>query len=496
MIQRRILNAFVILLFAVVATSSAAQKPNVILIFIDDMGWSDVGCYGNNFIETPHIDRLAKDGVRFTDFYAAGPTCSATRCALQSGQNQARIGITEFIPGHWRPFERVIDPFVTMALPLETVTVGEAMKAAGYKTGYVGKWHLGNPHREGPSKQGYDYAVEIGGPVLPGKFRVINSKDIKPKPKQHRTEFEAELTVKFIEDNKDRPFFVTVSPFDVHIPLAALSRKVEKYRKKAGPNHKLPHPVYAAMVEHVDDLVGRIVGTVEKNGLSERTMIVFTSDNGGLYRRYDYNPQVDPTVSDLAPLRGEKGTLYEGGVRVPLIVKYPPLAKPGAVCAEPTISYDFFPTFVDLARGKLPKNQIIDGKSLLPLLASPKSRLQREAIHFHHPHYHHSRPASAIRLGRWKLIEFLDFTGDVELYDLQTDIGESKNLIEERKGVTAMLKTKLREWRLDVGARMPIRNPSHDPKRAHEWWSRRNAKPIDSSARKPFPRTELEAAKK
>jgi uncharacterized sulfatase len=474
----------------------AADRPNVILIFIDDMGWGDVGCYGNKFIDTPHIDQLAKDGVRFTDFYAAGATCSATRCALQSGQNQARIGITEFISGHWRPFERVIDPFVTMALPLQTVTVGEAMKAAGYTTGYVGKWHLGNPHREGPAKQGYDFAVEIGGALLPGKYRVINRKDLKPKPGQHRTEFEGDLTVKFIEENKDKPFFATVSPFAVHIPLAARSDKVAKYRKKAGPDHTLPHPVYAAMVEHVDDLVGRIVKAVEDDGLTERTMIVFTSDNGGLHRRYDYNPKVDPTVSDLAPLSGEKGTVYEGGIRVPLIVKYPPLVKAGTLCAEPTITYDFFPTFVELAKGKLPENQIIDGVSLLPLFSKPTANLGREAIHFHHPHYHHSRPATAIRMGRWKLIEFLDLTGDVELYDLQADIGEKKNLINERKGVASMLKKKMQDWRYEVGARMPIHNPSYDPTRAHEWWSRRNGKPVNSSARKPYPPTEIEAARK
>lgn len=473
---------------------AAKERPNVILIFIDDLGWGDVGCYGNNFIETPHIDQLAKEGLRFTDFYAAGATCSATRCAVQSGQNQARIGITEFIPGHWRPFERVIDPFVTMALPLETVTVGEAMKAAGYTTGYIGKWHLGNPHREGPAKQGYDFAVEISGPLLPGRFRVINRTDLKPKPNQHRTEFEADLTVKFIEDNKDKPFFATVSPFAVHIPLAAQSGKVAKYRTKAGPDHKLPHPVYAAMVEHVDDLVGRIVKAVEDNGLSERTMIVFTSDNGGLHRRYDYNPKVDPTVSDLAPLRGEKGTIYEGGVRVPLIVKYPPLIKAGTTCAIPAISYDFFPTFVKLADGKLPENQVIDGANLLPLFANPTAKFDREAIHFHYPHYHHDRPASAIRMGQWKLIEFIDGSGEVELYDLKNDIGESRNLIKERKGVASMLKTKLQNWRYEAGARMPIHNPSHDPTRSHEWWSRRNGKPIESARRKAFPRTEIEAA--
>ncbi len=495
---RVLLSFFALLCLFDLSVARAADRPNVILLFIDDLGWKDVGCYGNDFVDTPHIDRLAAAGMRFTDFYAAGAVCSPTRCAVQSGQNQARIGITAHIPGHWRPFERVINPMTTMALPLEVNTVAESLKEAGYATGYIGKWHLGNDRRHGPQHQGYDFAAVIGGPHLPGRYRVSNRKDLKPKPGQIRTEFEADLAVRFIEENRERPFFLMVSPFAVHIPLAGMSDKVAKYRKKAGSagdNH-LPHPVYAAMIEHVDDLVGRVVASVEAQGLTGRTMIFFTSDNGGLYRRYDYQPEVDPTVADNRPLRSEKGSLYEGGIRVPLIVKYPPLVKPGATCAAPTISYDFFPTFVDFAGGMLPANQAIDGLSLRPLLEDAKSRLDREAIHFHYPHYHHSRPASAIRKGDWKLIEFLDGSAP-ELYHLGEDLSETKNLAAERPELTTALQKELNEWRLSVGARMPLKNPHYDEKRASEWWSRRSGKPLHASGqlRKPFPRTEKEASR-
>ena len=470
---------------------SVAEQPNVILIFIDDLGWKDVGCYGNDFVETPHIDQLAADGVRFTDFYAAGAVCSPTRCALQSGQNQARIGITAHIPGHWRPFERVITPLTTMALPLDTVTVGEALQAAGYTTGYVGKWHLGHGPRFQPDRQGYDFSAVIGGPHLPGKYRVQGRADLKPKANQYRTDFEADLSVDFIRQNKDEPFFLMLSPFAVHIPLGAMSAKVEKYQEKAAAqNVELPHPVYAAMIEHCDDMVGRVVDAVESEGLTEETMIIFTSDNGGLYRRYDYRERADDNVASLAPLKGEKGSLHEGGVRVPLIVKYPPLAKAGAVCAEPAISYDFYPTFVDLAGGSLPQNQTIDGVSLKPLLTDPTAKLPRDALYWHYPHYHHDRPAGSIRERDWKLIEYLDGTGDVELYHLSQDIGETNNLASEQKGRAADLKKKLSSWRHETIARMPIINPHYDPKRAGEWWGMRSGKPIDSDSRKRFPPTE------
>lgn len=477
--------------FSFLSHAHADQRPNIILIFIDDLGWKDIGCYGNDFIETPQIDSLAKAGLRFTDFYAAGAVCSPTRCAVQSGQNQARIGITAHIPGHWRPFERVITPLTTMALPLQTVTVAEALQQSGYATGYVGKWHLGTSPRFQPEFQGYDFSAVINGPHLPGRYRVQNQPKLQPKAGQYRTDFEADLAVNFIETERENPFFLMVSPFAVHIPLGAMSERVNKYEQKSKETGtKLPHPVYAAMVEHCDDMVGRIVEAVKESGIEDNTMIVFTSDNGGLYRRYDYQESADDDVTSMAPLKGEKGSLHEGGVRVPLIIKYPPLTTPGSVSNEPTISYDFYPTFVDLAGGKLPVNQIIDGQSLVPLLDSSTTALDRDALHWHYPHFHHDRPASSIRERDWKLIEYLDGTGDLELYHLATDMGETNNLNQSKPGRAADLRKKLQSWRTEVLARMPIPNPHYSAERAHEWWSMRTGRPVPSETRKRFPPTE------
>jgi uncharacterized sulfatase len=481
------------LVLAAMASPSVAAKPNVVLIFIDDLGWKDVGCYGNDFVETPNIDQLAADGLRFTNFYASGAVCSPTRCALQSGQNQARIGITAHIPGHWRPFERVQVPRPTMAMPSEVVTIAESLKQAGYKTGYVGKWHLGSGPGHDPASQGYDFDAEINGPHFPGRYRA-RRKDLKPKPGQYRTDFEADLAVDFIKRSSGDPFFLMVSPFAVHIPLGAMSDKVAKYREKAGEDadQHLPHPIYAAMIEHVDDMVGRILQQLKSSGLEKETLVLFTSDNGGLYRRYDFNPKADRTVATQEPLRGEKGTLFEAGIRVPMIIRYPGVAPQGVTCDEPTISHDFYATFVELAGGSLPENQVNDGKSLVPLLKDPTAKLDREALYWHYPHYHHDRPASAIRAGDWKLIEYLDGTGERMLFNLAEDLGETKNLVDEKPGRVQDLRQKLVRWRQSVVARMPIPNPHYDPDRAGEWWSVRTGKPVDSLSRKRFPATEQE----
>jgi len=475
-------------------TSSFAEeaKPNIVLIMADDLGWSDLGCYGNDFIDTPNIDRLAKEGMRFTDFYAAGAVCSPTRCAVQSGQNQARIGITAHIPGHWRPFETVQTPLTTMALPLDTVTIAESLKGAGYTTGYVGKWHLGGDAAFQPEHQGYDWSAVVGGAFLPGKFRVQHGdKSVEPEPDQFRTEFEAGLAETFVEKNSEKPFFLMVSPYAVHIPLASKSGLVEKYEKKAAEmNRELPHPVYAGMTEELDDLVGRVIAAVDAAGLTEKTMIIFTSDNGGLYRRYDYTPEADDNVTSNAPLRGEKGQLYEGGIRVPLIVKYPPLVKPATETSTVAISYDFYPTVVELAGAKLPANQTIDGKSLLSVLADSSAKVGRSAIHFHYPHFHHHRPASAIIEGEWKLLQYLDNSETVELYHLKSDLGETNDLSKEKAGRVADLKKKLQVWRTEVIATMPISNPHHNAERAGEWWNMRTGAPLDSAARKRYPPTE------
>jgi arylsulfatase A len=467
-------------------------RPNIVLIMADDLGWSDLGCYGNDFVETPAIDRLARSGMRFTNFYAAGAVCSPTRCAVQSGQNQARIGITAHIPGHWRPFERVQTPLTTMALPLDTVTVAETLKSVGYRTGYVGKWHLGNSPQHQPANQGYDFSAVVSGPFLPGRFRVTHGDQrLKPRPDQFRTDFEAQLAEGFIDRQQDAPYFLMVSPYAVHIPLASRWDLVEKYRRKAAATgRKLPHPVYAAMIEELDGLVDRVVAAIERRGETDRTMIIFTSDNGGLFRRYDYQPEADDEVTSNAPLRGEKGQLYEGGIRVPLIVRYPPLVPTGTTSNAVAISYDFHPTIAAITAATLPANQTIDGVSLLPVLQQPAAALNRVAVHFHFPHYHHHRPASAIREANWKLIEYLDNTDEVELYDLATDLGEQNNLAPEKPGRVADLRQKLATWRNQVGARLPIINPFFDPARMADWYSLRNATPIDSKARKRFPPTE------
>ena len=474
-------------------TVSAVDKPNVVFIFVDDLGWKDLGCYGNEFVETPTIDGLARSGTRFTDFYAAGAVCSPTRCAVQSGQNQARIGITAHIPGHWRPFERVRTPQTTMALPLDVVTIAESMQKAGYSTGYIGKWHLGKGTQFAPDKQGYEFAMEIGGPQRPGSFRVVNKSDVKPRDDQFRTEFEAELCRKFIRSNKKIPFFLMLSPFHVHIPLSSRSELVAKYKAKAEQlGIHLPNPIYAAMIEEVDVLVGEVLQELDAQGLTENTMVVFTSDNGGLYRRYDFREQADDDVATQRPLRGEKGTLYEGGIRVPLIIKYPGVVPAGRESSQLSISYDFYPTFVALAGGQLPVNQTIDGIDLMPLLTDTVKNIQRRCLFWHFPHYHHDRPASAIRDGSWKMIKYLDNTGDVELYNLSEDISESNNLIETRPSRKADMLVKIQDWQRDTTARMPIPNPSYDPARAGQWWSRGSGKPVNSDARKRFPATELE----
>ena len=244
------------------------------------------------------------------------------------------------------------------------------------------------------------------------------------------------------------------------------------------------------MTEQLDSMVGQIIDSIEANGLTGKTMIVFTSDNGGLYRRYDYTPEADDDVTSNAPLRGEKGQLYEGGIRVPLLVKYPPAVKAGSTSKAITISHDFYPTFVELAGGSLPEDQTIDGVSFLPALKDSSANLGRSAIHFHYPHYHHHRPAGAIREGDWKLIQYLDKTGEVELYNLATDLGETNDLSKEKAGRVADLKKKLQQWQTGVSARMPIPNPVHDKNRAPEWWSLRSGEPIDSGSRKRFPPTE------
>jgi arylsulfatase A len=447
----------------VAAQDAARAKPNIVFLLIDDMGWPDLTCYGHQFHETPHIDSLARDGVKFTNFYAATPVCSSTRSTIQTGQYSARTCITDFIPGHFRPFEKLVVPPIEHDLAQDIVTPGSALKAAGYATGYFGKWHLGSH----PDQLGY----EVTERQLSKEFKLARQgKSRGPKS----IDFLTDATIWFIEKNRDRPFFVTLSHHAVHIPVEATPQSSKKYRDKEKPADGVNHPIYAAMTEDLDTSIGRIMGKLDQWGLNENTLVVFTSDNGGLRKIYT---GVGEVISTNAPLRDEKGTLYEGGIRVPFIVRWPGVINPGSVCEEPTTTADLLPTFCEIAETKLP-DQPIDGMGMMTLLRNPTTSLKREAVFFHYPHYHHSRPASAIRAGDWKLIEFLD-DGRLELYNLRDDIGEKNNLASSEPERAKQLQGRLANWRKETGARMPTKNAKFDPKRAHEWWNRRTNEPLN-----------------
>ena len=459
-----------ILIEAEAAESQADRPPNIVFLLIDDMGWPDPACYGHAFHETPRIDRLCAEGTKFTDFYAATPVCSSTRGTIQSGQYSARVGITDFIPGHWRPFEKLVVPPIEHVLPASIKTPGDALKAAGYTTGYFGKWHLGPENTHGPHTRGYGVTARTIGQDFRTRRK---TNDSGPK----RIDLLTDQTLWFIERHKDRPFFVTLSHHAVHIPLEGTPEAIEKYRNKPKPAAGVNHPVYAAMVADLDRSIGRILDRLDELDLTGRTLVVFTSDNGGLRKIYT---GIGEVVSTNAPLRDEKGTLYEGGIRVPMIVRWPGVVKPGTVCREPATTADLLPTFCEAAGAKLPE-QPIDGASLVPLLDDPQAKLDREAIYFHYPHYHHSRPAGAIRSGDWKLIEFFD-DGPLELYNLEEDIGETANLAGRLPERAEQLRKMLAGWRQSVAARMPAPNPKHDPARSHQWWNRRTNKPLDLEA--------------
>jgi len=429
------------------AARASRKKPNILFILIDDLGWSDVGCYGNQFHETPNVDRLARQGMRFTDAYAACPVCSPTRASILAGQYPARVGVTDFIPGHWRPYEKLKVPINRQQyLPLETVTLPEVLKQAGYVTGHIGKWHLGG-RQHSPRNQGFDYVTS--------GVRNRNDKQV--------TGF-TDAAIKFISENRDKPFFLHLSHHTVHIPLEAPKELIEKYERKPKPGDGVNNPVYAAMIEHLDSSIGRILKKLNELGLANDTVVVFFSDNGGLRQRFDGK---GTTVTTNAPLRDEKGTLYEGGIREPLIVRWPGVVKPGSVCSVPVSSVDVCPTFLETAGVKGDPSHVLDGESLLPLLKQT-GELKRDAVFWHYPHYHHSTPAGAIRTGDWKLIEFFE-DNRLELYNLKTDIGEKNNLAQEMPEKARELQWRLAGWRRSVKADMPTPNPDFDRARRYEW---------------------------
>jgi arylsulfatase A len=478
----RVLLTLALAAAAIPTHAAAPARPNIILILADDLGWADLACYGNRFNETPNLDRLAQQGVRFTQFYA-GPVCSPTRATIQAGQNQARVGITVHIPGHWRPFAKMVEPPVALNLPLEIETPAERLGAAGYKTGYFGKWHLGEAEF-GPDKQGWQSAIELTGNTVPPR---VQSASVG----ERTAEFLTQKAIEFITANKDQPFLLQVSHFAVHIPLSTTPELLRKYQARQPVPGYPSRPEYAGLLEELDQSVGRIVETVDRLGLGRNTLVIFVSDNGGLHKE-----QGGTITTSNAPLRSEKGTIYEGGIRVPCIARWTGSIPAGTQSAAIASTMDFFPTFLAVANVPPPKNQVLDGVNLLPHLRNPAAPLGRDTLHWHLPHYHHATPAGAIRQGDWKLIELFE-DGALELYNLASDIGESNNLAAKHPDRARSMHAALRAWRKEVQAQMPQRNPGYDPAREGEYWSRKTVAPTrpPGSGRDPAAAADANARK-
>lgn len=467
-----------ILLFLTSIFSNAQTRPNIVLIMADDLGGRDLPAYGNKFNETPNIDRLASQGMLFRNAYAA-PVCSPTRASIQSGQYSARVGIFDFIPGHWRPYEKVIVPHHDVQhLPDQITTIGESMKSAGYKTGYFGKWHLGNNEEHLPNNRGYDKAhTYVGGGFYNPKFLPEYNGDGDKRLSVALTD----MGVDFIEENQEEPFFLFISHYDVHVQLDADKDLINKFlTKEKDPNYP-GNAVYAAMIEHVDHSVGRIMKTIEDLGLSENTLFIFFSDNGGVDNRFDNIPLLGGESKDIYPeghplryiatennpLRAGKGTLYEGGIRVPLIIRWPEKIKAGFTSEAIVSSVDFYPTFLELSNGNKPKNQTLDGISMLPALRKNEFDKERE-IFTHYPVYHHEEPMSALRKGDWKIIENL-VSGEYDLYNLTYDISEMTDLKFSFPEKFSEMKEILKKWQKNTNAKFPSPNPAFDQERRYEW---------------------------
>ena len=435
------------------AEPSPAPKPNIVVILTDDLGWTDLGCFGSKFYETPNIDRLCGQGMRFTDAYSACTVCSPSRASLLTGQYPARLHITDWIAGHVRPKAQLRVPDWTMHLPLETMNLAKALKPAGYASASIGKWHLGEKEYW-PDHQGFDLNVAgcaMGQP--PSYFSPYKIPTLTDGPEREflsdRLTAEA---VKFIQQNRDQPFFLYLPHYAVHNPLMAKPEVIAKYKKKSDP--KAPHhnAVYAGLIESVDDSVGVILRTLDELKLADNTIVIFTSDNGGL---------IGNTIN--LGLRAGKGSAYEGGVRVPLIVKWPGVTKPGSVCQTPVIGPDLYPTLLAMT-GTPRGGETVDGESMVPLLRQ-SGPLKRDAIYWHYPHYHPggATPYGAIRQGDFRLVEFYE-DQRVELYNLKDDQAEKHDLAAKMPDTATALRQKLHAWREKVGAQMPTPNPDYDPK--------------------------------
>lgn len=443
--------------------ATPAAKPNVVLILADDLGWTDLACFGSDLHETPALDQLARDGMKFTQNYSACTVCSPTRAALLTGKYPARLHVTDWIPGSMPDNPKLLVPDWTKYLPLEETTLAEVFKAAGYATASIGKWHLARVGTNEcyPESQGFDLNIAGTDKPQPPTYHApwkIPTLTPEGRDGDYLTDRLADEAVRFIERTKDRPFFLYLPHFAVHLPLHGRADLTEKYQKKIreGLNHK--NAAYAAMTESLDTAVGRVRAKLAELKLADRTIVIFTSDNGGRV----------PTTSNV-PLRLGKASAYEGGVRVPLIVHWPGVTRPGSVSNAPVITMDLFPTLVEMAG--LPATAArtaLDGVSLAPLLRGGAAPT-RDTLFWHYPHHQHyqlggAMPYGAIRAGDFKLVEFFNDM-HVELYNVREDIGEKTDLAAAQPKRVEELRSRLHAWRQEVGAQMPTPNPKFNPAR-------------------------------
>jgi len=447
------------------------KKPNFVFFLVDDLGWTDAACYGSRYYETPNIDRLAAEGMQFTNGYAACAVCSPTRAAVMTGRYPARLGVTDWIRARFQggkiPADKknpsgytggknskILCPQNALWMELDEITIAEALKPAGYTSCHIGKWHLG-PDDQYPDRQGFDYNIggcDYGQPPSyfdPYTSRQGNIPTLKPRREgEYLTDREADEAVGFIKKHSKEPFFLYLAHYAVHTPIQAKKDLVEKYKAKTPTNQK--NATYAAMVQSVDDAVGKVMAALQACGVAENTLVIFTSDNGGLLGS-----------TNNAPLRSGKGYPYEGGIREPLIVRWPHAVKPGSTCDVPVTSVDYFPTVCEAAGVPLPADRPIDGESIMPLLKQTGT-LRRDAIYWHFPHYRGGGvvPYSIIRAGDWKLIKRYDGK-TYELFNLKDDLSETTDLAGKRPDKVEELDATLVAHLKAVGAKMPKPNPDY-----------------------------------
>ena len=454
---------------------TAEDRPNFLVLLVDDLGWTDLGCYGSDFYETPNIDRLAADGIRFTHGYAACTVCSPTRAALMTGLYPGRTNVTDWIPGHRRPKAKLRPPEWTMRLEHRYTTLAEALGAAGYRTAHVGKWHL-MPRLDpeammdyAPEHHGFERNIAGNEWGAPGSYhhpyeRDRNQRRVYPLPEggkdgDYLTDRLTDEALAVMEEYAADPFLLYFPYYTVHTPIESRADDLARFEDRVDSSKRHRDPAYAGMLAALDRSVGRLRAKLEKLGIADRTVIVFTGDNGGLDRKGPDGRMGNPTEN--APLRAGKGSAYEGGVRTPTLYYWPGVTPAGTVSDVPVITVDVYPTVLEIAsvEGDAEHNRSVDGVTLAGLLRDPSSGLERETLYWHYPHYHNggATPYSAIRDGDWRLVHFYE-DGQYELYNLAEDVGEERDLAAELPDMARELLAKLDNWRADVGAQEPLPN--------------------------------------